>query len=358
MLTEKLDIETPIIQAPMAGVSTPELAAAVSNAGALGSLGLGAMTVDAARLAIRETRSRTSRPFLVNFFCHTESAPDPDRDSAWLSFLEPSFAEFHAAAPSSLTAIYPTYTRDDAIHAMLLEERPPVVSFHFGLPPAPQIAALRQAGIIVIASATNLTEARLIENAGLDAVIAQGFEAGGHRSVFDPQAVDDQLGTFALTRLLARKTNLPVIAAGGIMDGAGIAAVLTLGAEAAQLGTAFVACPESAANVVYREALLSHKAYRTVMTLAISGRPARGLANRLTALAEDPGAPPVPRYPYAYDAAKALHAAATATGNSDFAAHWAGQGAPFARSMPAADLVTTLREELALAHNRQRELAS
>src|SRR5208337_4455913 len=230
--------------------------------------------------------------------------------------------------------------------AVLLAERPPIVSFHFGVPSRDRIEALRAAGIVLLATATNLEEGKVIAAAGIDAVVAQGYEAGGHRGVFDPDGADDQLGTVALTRLLVSKLAIPVIAAGGIMDGAGVAASLTLGAAAAQLGTAFIACPESSADAGYRAALLGPPAESTVMTSAISGRPARCLANRFTSLGAgvEPGA--VPDYPIAYDAGKALHAAAKAAGEFGYGAQWAGQGAPLARAAPVADLVARLRSEM------------
>jgi nitronate monooxygenase len=200
---------------------------------------------------------------------------------------------------------------------------------------------------------TRLAEGRAAVAAGLDAVVAQGWEAGGHRGVFDPEARDDRLGVFALTRVLVRHLGVPVIAAGGIMDGAGIAAARRLGAVAAQLGTAFVGCPESEASPAYRAALLAGDAVHTVMTPSISGRPARCLANRFTALGEALAAhtPPVrpPDYPIAYDAGKALHRAASARGEHGYGAQWAGQGAPLARALPAAELVATLARELRAA---------
>ncbi|SPA56001.1 NAD(P)H-dependent flavin oxidoreductase [Cupriavidus taiwanensis] len=346
-LLRRLGIRTPIIQAPMAGVSTPALAAAVTNAGGLGSLGVGAMDAEAARKAIRETRALTSGPFNVNVFCHAPAVADAAREQAWLAYLAPRFAEFGATPPAALREIYRSYVSDEAMHAMLLEERPAVVSFHFGLPDAGRIRALRDAGIVLLASATSLDEARAIEAAGLDAIVAQGIEAGGHRGVFDPAAVDEGLGTFALVRVLATQTRLPVIAAGGIMDGAGIAAALALGAQAAQLGTAFIACPETVADGPYREALLQPHKRPTVLTRAISGRHARGLANRFTELGAAAGAPATPDYPTAYDAGKALHAAAKAHGSADFAAQWAGQAVALARALPAAELVSALAGELA-----------
>lgn len=345
-LLARLGIALPLVQAPMAGVGTPALAAAVSNAGGLGSIGVGAMDANAARQAIRDTRALTDKPFNVNLFCHVPATADAARERRWLEYLAPRFAEFGATPPTALREIYKSFVADTAMFEMLLEEKPAVVSFHFGLPAAERIAALRDAGIVLLASATTIEEARQIEAAGIDAVVAQGVEAGGHRGSFDTDARDEGLGTMALVRLLASKTRLPVIAAGGIMDGAGIAAALALGAQAAQLGTAFVACPETVADAAYRAALLAGQTRPTTLTRAISGRPARGFVNRLTELGIAAEAPAVPDYPITYDAGKALHAAAKAAGSAEFAAQWAGQAAPLARSLPAAELVATLMTEL------------
>lgn len=345
-MLRRIGIELPIIQAPMAGVSTPEMAAAVSNAGGLGSIGIGAADPDTARGMIRAVRAGTDRPFNVNVFCHAPAAPDPARESAWVVRLALEFARYGAVPPARLREIYTSFVTDAATQAVLLAEKPAVVSFHFGLPPADAITALREAGIVLLATATNLEEGKTIAAAGVDAIVAQGYEAGGHRGVFDPTAPDDRLGTMALTRLLVKKLDIPVVAAGGIMDGAGIAAALALGAAAAQLGTAFVACTESAADAGYRAALLGPAAEHTVMTAAISGRPARCLANRFTALGEGVASTAVPDYPIAYDAGKALHAAAKAKGEFGYGAQWAGQGAPLARALPAAELVARLRDEM------------
>jgi nitronate monooxygenase len=239
----------------------------------------------------------------------------------------------------------------------LLAERPAVVSFHFGLPDRERIEALRAAGIVLFATVTNLDEGRAVAAAGIDAVVAQGYEAGGHRGVFDPDVQDDQLGTMALTRQLVRNLDTSVIAAGGIMDGAGIAAALTLGAVAAQLGTAFVACPESSADAGFRAALLGPPAEHTVMTSAISGRPARCLANRFTALGGAVDRQSIPDYPIAYDAGKALHAAAKAAGEFGYGAQWAGQGVPLARALPAGELVARLRNEMEDALSTQVRLS-
>jgi nitronate monooxygenase len=345
-MLDQLGLAHPLIQAPMAGVSTPAMAAAVSEAGALGSIGIGATDTAGARKMMLELRSRTVRPFNVNVFVHQPPRRSSEREGAWLSALAPTFAAFEARPPSALNVIYKSFADDDDAQSLLLEIRPAVVSFHFGLPQADRIGALKDSGCFLIASATNLREAEAAVQAGIDAIVAQGWEAGGHRGTFDPDEPDDRLGTVALTRLLVKRTNVPIIAAGGIMDGQGIRAALELGATAAQLGTAFVGCPESAADEGYRAALFSKAAEHTTMTAAISGRPARCLANAFTRLAERLDSNP-PDYPVAYDAGKALNAAAKAAGDHSFGAQWAGQGAPLARALPAAELVAALVNEMA-----------
>jgi nitronate monooxygenase len=343
-LLSLLNIELPIIQSPMVGVSTPKLAAAVSNAGGLGAIGIGASNVEQARAMLRETAALTDKPFNVNLFCHRPAVHDRAREAQWLDFLTPFFTEFGAVAPASLREIYTSFVEDPDMLQMLLEERPAVVSFHFGLPPQPAIDALKAAGIILLCSVTNLAEAQWAEHAGVHALVAQGYEAGGHRGVFDPKQ-DTEMGTFALVRVLSSACKLPVIAAGGIMDGAGIKAVMQLGASAAQLGTAFILCPESSASSAYREALKGPRAHQTKVTSAISGRPARGMVNRnFTSL--EAGGTALPDYPLTYDANKALNAAATAKAHTEFAVQWAGQGAPLAREMPAAALVNVLAAQI------------
>jgi nitronate monooxygenase len=343
---ETLGIRLPILQAPMAGVSTPAMAAAVSNAGGLGAIGVGIGNAETARQMIREIRLASDRPFNVNVFCHRPPVRDSAREAAWLDRLSPIFRRYGADPPAGLHEIYKSFVQDDAMLAMLREERPRVVSFHFGLPDAERIGALRAAGIVLLATATNLDEAKIVADAGINGVVAQGFEAGGHRGVFDLDARDDRLGTLALTRLIVKALDIPVIAAGGIMDGAGIAACLLLGASAAQLGTAFVGCLESAADAGYRRALFGASGLHTVMTRAISGRPARCLANQFTAIGAEVDDQAVPDYPIAYDAGKALNAAAKTAGQFGFGAQWAGQGAPLARGLPAAALVAELQHEL------------
>lgn len=347
-LVQRFGLSIPVIQAPMAGVAPPALVAAASNAGALGFLALGAMDAEGARQAIAQTRALTDRPFGVNVFCHAPAQSDPARDAQWLRYLQPEFEKFGAAPPAALREIYGTFVTDSAMFEVLLQARPAAVGFHFGLPGADRIAALKEAGILLMASATSPSEALAIEAAGVDVVVAQGIEAGGHRGVFDMRAPDAALETLALVRQIREQVSLPIVAAGGIMDGRDIAAALAAGAQLAQMGTAFVACPESSADAAYRAAL-AQPAVRTVLTSAISGRPARGIANALTALGEAPDRPPIPDYPTAYDAGKALHAAAKAGGSADYAAQWAGRNAARTRALPAAELIALLKQELASA---------
>src|SRR5580704_6942783 len=259
-LLDLLGIALPIVQAPMAGVSTPAMAAAVANAGALGSIGVGATDAAGARAMISAFRELSSRSLNVNVFCHAPAKADAAREAAWIERFRPEFERLGASPPHALFDTRRSFLVDDDMLAVFVAERPKVVSFHFGVPSLDRVRGLRDAGIVLVGSATHLDEARRLVAAGVHAVVAQGYEAGGHRGVFDPDAPDDRLGTLALTRLLVSHLPVPVIAAGGIMDGAGVAAALRLGAGAAQLGTAFVACAESNADAAYRAALMSDAA--------------------------------------------------------------------------------------------------
>lgn len=348
-LARALNLRHPIVQAPMAGVSTPELAAEVCRAGGMGSLGLGAMTPEAARAAIRQARALGATCLNANVFCHAPAQADPRREAAWLTALAPEFARFKATPPAEISEIYTSFLADQGMQQMLLEEAPEVVSFHFGLPDAEVIAALKGAGCRLFASATSRAEAEACLSAGMEAIVVQGIEAGGHRGCFDPDPPDTALPMMDLLAALRPLTDLPLIAAGGLMDGADCAKALQAGADLVQLGTAFVLCPESSADAGYRAALSGDLAADTALTRAISGRPARGLRNAFVRWGEDRPAASVPDYPRCYDAGKALHAAAKAAGNHGFGAHWAGTGAPRARTLPAAQLMSTLVAELRVA---------
>lgn len=344
-LLQRLGLAHPIIQAPMAGSSTVAMAAAASNAGALGSLALGASNASQARETLAQLNALTDQPYNVNFFCHQPAVLDAARDEAWLRHLHPFIEEFGGHIGAPLKEIYQSFVVDTDMQQLMLEQPPAVVSFHFGLPAPSVIQALKQAGVFLMGSATNLDEARQVEAAGLDAIVAQGIEAGGHRGIFDEQ-VDEEIGTFALVRLLARHCKLPVIAAGGIMDGQGIAAALQLGAQAVQMGTAFLLTRESNANAAYRDLLKSPRAAHTQVTAAISGRRARGIVNRFISEIDTAAAPPIPAYPAAYDAGKQLHALTSAKGDHGFGAHWAGQGAALLRDgYTTAELIALLVQE-------------
>ncbi len=347
-VTQELAIDFPIIQAPMAGVSTPELAAAVSNAGGLGSLGIGASSVAQARAAIIKTRELTSRPFNVNLFCHAAAPRDEVLEKAWVELFRPLFNSLGGVPPETLSEIYQSFIGHDDMLEMLLDTAPAVVSFHFGVPESHIIQALHARKIVTMASATNLEEALLIVARGVDIVIAQGYDAGGHRGIFDEHALDTRLSTFTLVQQLKRQIEVPVIAAGGIMDGSGIRAMMAIGADGVQLGTAFLLCPESAADNGYRSVINSSREHQTFMTRAISGREARCLDNDFCRRGRAFAAHAVPAYPVAYDMGKALASAAKAKGQQGYSAHWAGQGINLIREMPAGELVRTLAYEAGL----------
>lgn len=322
------------------------MAAAVANVGALGSVAVGATDARGARKMIAAFRERSKRSLNVNVFCHVPAKRDAARETAWIARLRPEFERLGAAPPGALSEIYRSFLVDDEMLSALVVDRPEVVSFHFGVPSADRVRALREVGIILLGTATQLGEARRLVAAGVHAVVAQGFEAGGHRGAFDPAAHDDELSTMTLTRILVRDLPVPVLSAGGIMDGAGIAAAIRLGASGAQLGTAFVLSDESEADDDYRAAMMSDAANHTVMTRAISGRPARCLANRFTAWGANVSSTEVPDYPVAYDIGKALRSAGKRGSEAGLGAQWAGQGAPLARKLPAADLVRALVAEM------------
>ena len=345
-LLEQLEIKHPIFLAPMAGVSTPELAAEVSNQGGLGSLGLGASSVEAARQQILETQALTHQPFQVNFFCHQTLELDHDAAEQWIQYLAPQFKKYDAVPPTELKCIYPSFLDHDDYLNLVLETRPKAVSFHFGIPHPHQIQALKQAGIITMVSATNLAEALAIEAAGIDVIIAQGIEAGGHRGIFN-ETFDSAVKTSDLVQLLKQSCRLPIVAAGGIMNGQQAQLLIKLGAAAVQLGTAFVQCKSSNANAAYRKALFSKPI--TQISSSISGRPARGLINHWHTQIDRPERPAVATYPYCYDLGKQLNAAATAQGDYGFAAFWAGTNVAQIREIEAPDLINQLVLEMSQA---------
>lgn len=342
-LLERLGIQHPILLAPMAGVSTPQLAAEVSNQGGLGSLGLGASTVEAARKQIITTQALTSHPFQVNFFCHQSVKANHEANQIWIEHLRPEFEKFAATPPAELHCIYPSFLDNDDFLNLVLETHPKAVSFHFGIPHSEQIQKLKNAGIITMVSATNLAEAHAIEAAGIDIIIAQGIEAGGHRGIFNAD-IDGAVKTLDLVQLIKKNCALPVIAAGGIMNGQQAKNMLNWGADAIQLGTAFVQCKSSNANTDYRHALFNQPL--TQITSSISGRPARGLINHWQAKVDQPQRPNVAPYPYAYDLAKQLNAVAVAQKEVDYGAFWAGSNVAQIRELEAQDLMNQLVLEM------------
>jgi nitronate monooxygenase len=342
-LKNRIGILTPIIQAPMAGVSTPQLAAAVSEAGALGSIAIGALSPKDGYSAIEQTMALTKKPFGVNLFAHKEAQPDTEKEAKWLQTLRPYFENFGTKLPASIKSPYPSFLGNDALMEVLLKTEPPVISFHFGLPEPEQIRALKNTSSLLTVSVTSAVEAHEAKDAGIDFIIAQGIEAGGHRGIFGE--IDPEVPTLDLIKACAKAADLPVVGAGGIMDGQGIRKALDAGAEAAQLGTAFISCPEAAAGEAYKKLLLQAHTESTAITAAISGRPARGLKNQFMEIPEA-SLKTLPDYPIAYTAGKALVAAAADAGSTDFSVMWAGTGAHKSRSMPAAMLVKTLMEEL------------
>lgn len=340
--TDVFGVRLPIIQAPMAGASDAEIAIAVSEAGGLGSLPCAMLTPTQVRSSLGTIRERTARPVNLNFFCHrspTASIYEPQ----WRELLAPYYREFGidpAATPSGPARM----PFDDAMCDAVVELKPPVVSFHFGLPSKPLLARVRAAGARIIASATTVAEARWLEAEGCDAVIAQGFEAGGHRGMFLQMDAARQVGTFALIPQIADAVEIPVIAAGGIGDARGIVAAFALGASAVLLGTAYLRCPEARTSAVLRKALESAQDDSTVITNVITGRPARGIINR--AIRElGPINVTVPEFPRAADGLGPLRTRAESAGSGDFSPLWAGQSAAMAREIPAGQLTKMLADE-------------
>jgi nitronate monooxygenase len=335
-----LGIELPIIQAPMAGVQDAALAIAVSNAGALGSLPCAMLGPEALRDELTRLAAGTARPFNVNFFCHTPPAPDAAREAAWRARLAPYFVELGL----DIRAIPPNPGRlpfSDIAAEALEAVRPAVISFHFGLPSPELMARVKRWGAKVLSSATTVAEARWLEAHGADAVIAQGLEAGGHRGMFLTHDVSTQIGTFALLPQIVRAVKVPVIAAGGIADGAGVRAALALGAAGVQVGTAYLLCDEAKTSAVHRAALARGPGAETALTNLFTGRPARGVVNRLMRELGSINAV-APEFPLAVGALAPLRAQAESLGRGDFSPLWTGQNTGGCKPVPAAQLTREL----------------
>ena len=333
-----LGLELPIIQAPMAGVQGSELAIAVSESGALGSLPCGMLTADALRSEMARIHSRTARPVNVNFFCHALPIPDPAREQAWRELLAPYYQEYGIEYGTGGASRVPFNLE---MAAVLEEFAPAVVSFHFGLPEPALLARVKRWGAKVLGCATTVEEARWLEAYGADAIIAQGAEAGGHRGMFLTEDISTQTGTLALVRQVVQSVSLPVIGAGGIADAEGVRAVMALGAAGVQVGTAYLLCPEATTGAVHRAALQAEGAGHTALTNLFSGRPARGIVNRLMREL-GPINGQVPPFPLASAGLARLRAQAESTGSGDFSPLWAGQNTRGCRQIPAAELTRQL----------------
>lgn len=342
-LLDLLKLEIPIIQAPMAGSDSVELARSVSSAGALGSLACALLSPDNVRQAARTMRETTSRPINLNFFCHTMEAPDDSAREKWKSFLNSHYQrlglDIDAVTESRLRLPF-----NEEMCDVVEEIGPEVVSFHFGLPAPGHVQRLKARGIKILSSATSIREAKWLEDRGCDAIIVQGFEAGGHRAMFLESNVATQVGLFALLPQVADAVSIPVIASGGIADARGIVAAFALGASGVQLGTAYLFCPESKISPLYRHALEQSTATGTAVTNLFSGRPARGILNRYLKEAGPMSDEALP-FPYAATLAAPLRAASERTGSIDYMQLWAGQGAALVKAMPADQFTRKLAED-------------
>lgn len=340
-LTDLLGTALPLIQAPMAGVQGAALALAAGGAGALGSLPCAMLAPDAMRREL-QALAASGRPYNVNFFCHTPPVPDPAREAAWRAALAPFHAEI-GLDPATIPA-GPGRLPFSAAAAELLEAfRPRVVSFHFGLPAPDLLARVKAWGAVVLSSATTVDEARWLEAHGADAVIAQGLEAGGHRGHFLSDDLTRQTGTFALLPQVKAAVRVPVIAAGGIADAAGVRAAMALGADGVQVGTAYLCSDEATTSALHRAALQGDAARHTQLTTLFTGRPARGIVNRVMREL-GPMNPAAPAFPLATAAIAPLRAHGEAQGHGDFTPLWSGQNATGCRSAPAAAITAALAE--------------
>jgi nitronate monooxygenase len=342
-LRDLLGIDIPIVQAPMAGSSSLQMAVAVSEAGGLGSLACAAQNAEELRRTLIQVRERTSKPLNVNFFAHSHPQSSSNADAVWLNRLS-TFAEaLGAELPAEISAgvILPF----DDERCSIIEELPPaVVSFHFGLPEKELVNRIKATGAKITSSATTVAEARFLAEQGVDFIIAQGYEAGGHRGMFLTQDVHTQIGTLSLVPQVVDAVDVPVIAAGGIADGRGIAAAFALGASAFQIGTAFLLTEEATIDPIYRNALTSTKSAESALTNVFSGRPTRCVVNRAMRKL-GPMANNAPAFPKGFTAMKPLRVMAEKAGRRDFSAHYCGQSAPLAKSTTAAGLVRNLAEE-------------
>jgi nitronate monooxygenase len=340
-LLKLLDVELPIIQAPMAGATTPELVAAVSNAGGLGCHGTATISVEQMIADAEKIRSMTNRSYMLSFFCHTDPGDTSAQEKAWAEKLSPYYREFGVTqAPPTGTARHPF---DEKYCDAVIKLAPKIAHFHFGMPKPALVKRLKDAGIVVLATGTTVAECKHVVEEGAEAVCAQGFEAGGHRGVFiaGDRAIDTQVGTMALVPQVVDAVKVPVLAAGGIADARGVAAAFALGASAAWVGTAYLLTPEAKISALHRAALKSATDDSSVLTTLFTGRPARGIVNRYIR-EMGPMNPQAPSFPNAANALMPLRAAAEKAGTGDFSPLWSGQAGPLARETSAAQLTKEL----------------
>ena len=341
-LLDLLEIDLPIVQAPMAGAQGWELAAAVATAGGLGSLPCAMLTPDGAREEVSRFRAATNRGVAMNFFCHRAPEPDPGRQARWLERLKPFYDELGVDPPAGGGAARNPF--DEVFCALVEEIRPKAISFHFGLPPDDLLERAKRTGAKILSSATTVAEAEFLAGKGVDAIIAQGFEAGGHRGMFLTEDVAAQVGTVALVPQVVDAVSVPVIAAGGIGDGRGIAAAFALGAAGVQIGTAYLHTPESRISALHRDALGTARDEDSVLTNVFTGRPARGIKNRFVR-ETGPMNAEAPAFPLAVNTIAPLRAQAVSQGSGEFTPLWTGQAGPLGRAIPARDLTTQLAHE-------------
>ena len=344
-LLDLLGIEVPIIQAPMAGAGGSAMAVATSEAGGLGSLPCAMLDVAKVRAELGAIRQRTTKPINVNFFCHTPAQPNAGQEAAWKARLAAYYTELGLDASASPSTVVRT-PFDEAMCEIIEELKPEVVSFHFGLPEHSLLSRVKASDCLVISSATTVEEAHWLEKHGCDAIIAQGYEAGGHRGMFLTENLSTQVGTLGLVPQVVDAVKVPVIAAGGIADGRGIAAAFALGASGVQIGTAYLFTPESLISPLDRAALHSARDDQTALTNVFSGRPARGLINRIMHEV-GPMSDVAPAFPTAGNALAPLKAKAEASGVTDFSSLWSGQSASLGRETGASDLTRQLAEDAA-----------
>jgi len=338
-LLDLLKIEHPIVQAPMGGHVGPDMPPAVSGAGGLGSFPCTGLTPTQMRDAVAKIRAQTSKPLNLNFFCHAMPRRDEAMESAWRKRLGGYYAELGVDLPASPARTLEPFGSE--MCDVAIELKPEVVSFHFGLPETSLVNRLKTAGFTILSSATTVTEARWLEDHGVDAVIAQGVEAGGHRGMFLTTEPASQVSTLALVPQVVDAIRIPVIAAGGIADGRGIAAAFALGASGVQMGTAYLLCPEARISAYHRAALKSARDNLTAMTNVLTGRPARVFMNRIVREI-GPLADGVPAFPLAAAAVAPLRTKAESQGSAEFSALYAGQAAALARELPARDFTLKL----------------